>query len=219
MADADAIGTDARKYLRTMLTIRSKKLPLAEYSLEDELAIYSLKFIRVLNDLHNERDEKRFASIEDFSAPELYTLAVYSEEEIFTSTFNAIFKRMMLKMDDQSGFDFLKDLGDNKFRTFIKMCAGFGKLEEFLKTMNPLQQQMLMAKFASNLEQYNDLSQAVEVADAFSSITDSLVLRILRSKIRYEYVRFKTYLLKKQLAAPTGSPLFRLNTNCLPSTG
>ncbi|HLP51936.1 MAG TPA: hypothetical protein VK154_13700 [Chitinophagales bacterium] len=186
---ADATGNNPQKYLRAMLTIRARKNPLAARSLEDELQIYALKFVRVINDLHNEKDEVRFASIEDFSAQEMYTLMVYSEEEIFTSTFNGLFNRMMVKMGDQSGFDFLKSVGDNKFRTFIKMCAGFGKLGEFLGTMSQLHQQMLMVKFATGLEQYNDLSQAVEVADAFGSITDSLVLRILRGTIKYEYVR------------------------------
>ena len=145
--------------------------------------------MRVVNDLHNEKDEVRFASVEDFSAEELYTLMIYSEEEIFTSTFNGLFNRMMIKMGDQSGFGFLQSVGDNKFRTFIKMCAGFGKLGEFLGSMSQLHQQMLMVKFASGLEQYNDLSQAVEVADAFGSISDSLVLRILRGAIKYEYIR------------------------------
>lgn len=189
---ADTVGNNPREYLRAMLQIRIKKNPLGAFSLEEELAVYALKYVRVINDLHLEPEKPRFASIENFSAPELYTLMVYSEEEIFTSSFNGLFKRLMNKMGDRSGFDFLNDLGDNKFRTFIKMCASYGKLEVFLRTMNPLQQQLLMMKFASGLEQYNDLSQAVEVADAFSSINDSLVLRILRSKIRYEYIRFKT---------------------------
>jgi len=189
---ADAIGNNPQKYLRTMLNIRSRKNPLGSQSLEDELAIYALKFVRVVNDLHNEKDDVRFASVEEFSAQELYTLIIYSEEEIFTSTFNGLFKRMMVKMGDRSGFDFLKSLGDNKFRTFIKMAAGFGKLAEFLGTMSQLHQQMLMVKFASGLEKYNDLSQAVEVADAFGSITDTLVLRILRGTIKYEYIRLST---------------------------
>ena len=189
MEKADAIGNNPQKYLRAMLNIRARKNPLASHSLEDELQIYALKFVRVINDLHNEKDELRFASIEDFTPQELYTLMIYSEEEIFTSTFNGLFNRMMIKMGDQSGFDFLKSVGDNKFRTFIKMSAGFGKLSEFLGSMSQLHQQLLMVKFASGLEQYNDLSQAVQVADAFGSITDSLVLRILRGAIKYEYIR------------------------------
>ena len=231
---ADTIGRDPRKYLRAMLQLRIKKNPLGAYSVEEELAVYALKYVRVINDLHLEQEKPRFASIETFSAPELYTLMVYSEEEIFTSSFNGLFKRLMTKMGEQSGFDFLNDLGDNKFRTFIKMCASYGKLEVFLKTMNPLQQELLMAKFANGLEQYNDLSQAVEVADAFSSITDSLVLRILRSEIRYEYVRFKTgnnerglpytgcwqiYSLIRILPAPIGLLRLPVNTTCRRSTG
>ncbi len=186
---ANTIGESPEKYLRTMLKIRTKRNPLGVHSLEDDLEIYSLKFVRVLNDLHNDKDEVRFASIENFSAEELYTMMVYSEEEIFTSTFNGLFKRMMIKLGPVSGYEFLGTVGDNRFRTFIKMSAGFGKLGPFLQSMTPVHQQMLMIKFASGLEKYNDLSQAVEVADAFGSITDSLVLKILRGAVKYEYVR------------------------------
>ncbi len=189
---ADAIGTNPEKYLRTMLKIRVKHNPLGVHSLEADLEIYSLKFIRVINDLHNEKDEVRFASIDNFSAEELYTMIVYSEEEIFTSTFNGLFKRMMIKIGPISGYEFLKQVGDNRFRTFIKMSASFGKLSSFLQSMTSLHQQMLMIKFASGLEEYNDLSQAVQVADAFGSITDSLVLKILRGAIKYEYIRLNT---------------------------
>ncbi|MBS1612285.1 MAG: hypothetical protein JST49_05640, partial [Bacteroidetes bacterium] len=191
MAKADEIGKNPEKYLRTMLNTRVKKAPLGEHSLEAELEIYSLKFVRVLNDLHNESDAVRFASIENFSAEELYTLMVYSEEEIFTSTFNGLFNRLLVKLGPVSGFEFLRNVGDNRFRTFIKMAAGFGKLRPFLQSMTPTHQQMLMIKFASGLQDYNDLSQAVEVADAFGSITDTLVLKILRSTIKIEYIKFK----------------------------
>jgi hypothetical protein len=57
--------------------------------------------------------------------------------------------------------------------------------------MTPIHQQMLMINFAGGLGEYGDLSQAVEVADAFGSITDSLVLKILRATIKYEYIRLK----------------------------
>jgi hypothetical protein len=192
MAQADSIGNNPRAFLRAMIKIRTKKAPLAVHSLEDDLAIYSLKFVRVLNDLHMDADEVRFASIENFTAEEMYTLMVYSEEEIFTSTFNGLFNRMMVKLGPVSGYDFLQSVGDNRFRTFIKMCAGFGKMTPFLQSMNALYEQMLMIKFASGLEKYNDLSQAVEVADAFGSISDSLVLKILRNTIKLEYIKLST---------------------------
>lgn len=190
--EANHIGNQPQKYLRAMLKIRAGKNPLAVYSLDQELEIYALKFTRVLNDLHNEKDEVRFASVENFSPEEIYTLIVYSEEEIFTSTFNGLFNRLMIKMGPVSGLEFLESLGNNRFRTFIKMSAGFGKLRTYMQTMTPTHQQMLMINFASGLEKYNDLSQAVEVADAFGSITDTLVLKILRGVIRLEYFKLKT---------------------------
>jgi len=192
MEKADAIGKNPEKYLHAMLSIRSHRLPLGAHSVDSELEIYALKFIRVLNDLHNDKDGVRFASIENFTPDELYTLMVYSEEEIFTSTFNGLFNRLMLKLGPVSGFEFLGSVGDNRFRTFVKMSAGYGKLTPFLRSMTALHQQMLMIKFASNLQDYNDLSQAVEVADAFGSITDTLVLKILRSTIKVEYIKAKT---------------------------
>ncbi len=192
LEEADEVSSSHISFLRAMLKIRAKKNPLAVHSLEQELEIYSLKFVRVLNDLHNEKDEVRFASVEDFSPEEIYTLIVYSEEEIFTSTFNGLFNRMMKKLGPVSGFEFLGKVGDNRFRTFIKMAAGFGKLSQFLQSMTTLHRQMLIIKFASGLELYRDLSQAVEVADAFASISDSLILRILRGAIKYEYIRLST---------------------------
>ena len=191
MQQADDIGNDPVRFLQAMLHIRARKTPLGVHSLEDDLTTYSLRFVRVLNDLHNESDKVRFESIEKFSAAEIYTLMVYSEEEIFTSTFNGLFNRLMVKMGPVSGFEFLKDVGDNRFRTFIKMCAGFGKLRVFLQSMTAVYQQMLMIKFAGGLGDYNDLAQSVEVADAFGSITDSLVLKILRSAIKLEYIKLK----------------------------
>ena len=129
MEQADSIGNNSEAYLREMLQIRAQKNPLGVHSLDDDLTIYSLKYIRVLNDLHNEKDDIRFASIKNFSDEEMYTLIVYSEEEIFTSTFNGLFNRMMIKLGAVSGYEFLNELGDNRFRTFIKMAAGFGKLK------------------------------------------------------------------------------------------
>ena len=54
---------------------------------------------------------------------QLYTLIVYSPEEIFTSTFNGLYKRMLEKMDTTSGFELLENNNFNRFRIFIKLCS------------------------------------------------------------------------------------------------
>lgn len=190
---ANEIGKDQYLFLKAMLNIRKSKDPLGEHSLEAELETNALKFVRVVNDLHNDADNIRFAIIDSFDAPELYTLMVYSEEEIFTSTFNGFFKRFLVKLDTANGYNFLQQMGENRFRTFIKMAASYGKLSQFLATMKPEQQQQLMVKFASNLElDDNEIEQAVEVADAFGSITDSSLINLLRNTIRSEYARVES---------------------------
>ena len=188
--EADAIGSDPKKFFVALNNIRKQKNPLASYSLEKELQVQALKIVRKINDLHNESQSVRFAIIDNFTTDQLYTLIVYSSEDIFTSTFDGIFKRLMTKLGRDNGFKMILYTGDNHFRTFIKQCAGYGKLESFLLTMSPEQRNILMIKFAANLEKdENDISQAVEVADAYTSIKDPNIQLILQQTFSIELQR------------------------------
>ncbi|MFK5004412.1 hypothetical protein, partial [Klebsiella pneumoniae] len=69
----------------------------------------------------------------------------------------------MTKLDKQNGMSLILSMGDNRFRTFIKQFAAYGKLDTFLaNTMSVEQRNILMIKFAAGLDQdENDISQAV----------------------------------------------------------
>lgn len=186
---ADSIGKNPIEYLNHLMKIRFQKNPIGEQSVEQELEISSLKFVRNINDLHNENDDAtRFKGIANFSPEQLYTLIVYSEEEIFTSTFNGIYKRFLLKLGKKNGYEFLNSVGENRFRVFIKQCASYGKLKSFLATMTISQKENLMREFASDLET-NNIAQAVEVADAYTSIDDSITQKKLQKTIQSEFER------------------------------
>ena len=191
--DAHAISLDKRRFLRKMIAIRNSDYIMAEYSLDQQLKATSLEYVRIINELHDEKDpKKRFACIDDFNWKELYTLLVYSEEEIFTSTFNGVFERLIFRIhqDKISGDRMLEKVKYNQFRTFIKICANFNKLDDFMKTMPKDQSRMLIAKFTNNLDKNEgDLSSAINVANAFSSIQDSLLLIYMRENIALEYKR------------------------------
>jgi hypothetical protein len=188
--EADSIGADPRTFFAALHEVRKQKSPLAANSLEKELQVQALKIVRQINDLHNEKAAKRFAGIDDFTPDQLYTLIVYSEEDIFTSTFDGIFKRLVGRLGSNNGFTMILFSGDNHFRTFIKQCAGYGKLDTFLRTMSPDQRNILMIKFAANLDKdENDISQAVEVADAYTSIKDPNIQRILQQTFSIELQR------------------------------
>lgn len=188
--EADSIATDNTAFLTALMNIRKQKDPLGEYSLDKELEIEALKFVRKVNDLHNAQDPIRFASIDKFSADQLYTLIVYSEEEIFTSSFNGIYKRFIAKLGKRDGFEFIQSMGDNRFRVFIKQCAAYGNLNAFLHTMTPEKRKILLVKFAAGLDKDgNDISQAVEVADAYTSLRDTAIQSILQGTIAMELER------------------------------
>lgn len=189
-AHADSITKKPAAFLKEMINIRMQRNPMGEYSLEQELENQSLRFVRMLNELHNENEKTRFASVENFSAKQLYTLIVYSEEEVFTSSFNGLFKRFIQELNKESGYSFMKKVGFNRYRTFIKQCASFGKLNVFLATMKPDDQKRLMMLFTSGLYDDNvDIGQAVEVADSYTGITDTTLSKFIRKNIKDEYLR------------------------------
>jgi hypothetical protein len=190
LASADFTTQKPVDFLKKMIQIRMQKDPIGEFSLEKELEIQSLKFVRNLNELHNEPDSKRFASIDNFTPEQLYTLIVYSEEEVFTSSFNGLLKRFLTKMGKTNGFTFLKSVGMNRYRTFIKQCASFGKLNDFMTTMTVDEQKALLKMFVCGLDDANtSIDQAVEVADTYTGISDETLLTFIRKNIREEYKR------------------------------
>ncbi len=188
---ADSVSKVDTRYLMYMLRIRRNAQPLAKYSLDKELEFVSLKFVRAINELHDVADPKvRFAISDELTPPELYTLMVYSEDEIFTSTFLGLFNRMLTRMYAQKGNELLDQVGYNKFRTFIKLCAGFNTLDKFLMTMDPAARDIMLQNFVQGLEKdRGNLTAPVEVADAFGSIKDSSSLAVIEYALIKEYAR------------------------------
>ncbi|MCU0327784.1 MAG: hypothetical protein MUE53_02230 [Chitinophagales bacterium] len=193
--EAHAISLNKRTFLRKLIALRNSDYSLAKHSIDNELKSSSLQFIRVVNDLHNESDKVRFASLDDFNWKELYTVMVHSEEEIFTSTFNGCFERLLIRIKQSkiNGYEMLEQTRFNRFRSFIKLCAGYGKLNKFLETMPKDKQKILIKKFTQNLE-VNDgeLRDAINVADAFGSVKDPVLLKEIQQNIAFEFARVNT---------------------------
>lgn len=190
LIQADKICKNQELLIRELIQIKRIKNAKAEFSVERELENQSIRFVRKINDLHNESDAIRFANIKNFNAQQLYTLIIYSEEEIFTSTFNGILNRMFSKMGSESSYVFLKNLDFNRFRTFIKQLASYGKLTDFLSKMSKAEQKKLVELFVADLEKEQaGISQAVEVADAFSSIKDTTLSNYITALTRKNFER------------------------------
>lgn len=177
VAQSQALAADEDAWFTRLCSLRRNPNILGGYSVDAEMAHHSMKVIRKINLLHDEKNEKiRFKLAENLSAEELYNLIVYSRDEIFTSTFLGLFKRMMHRRTDSSMFVFCSKMGFNRFRTFVQTCAGYNTLQPVLNTMTEQEQEQFINEIVRNLDRTGgNLGPAVEVADIFGSLTDSLI--------------------------------------------
>ncbi|MBN9350102.1 MAG: hypothetical protein J0H55_05400 [Chitinophagaceae bacterium] len=150
-------------------------------------------FITPINDLHeNPSNAIRFKAIEPLSAQDLYYMMVLGENDIYTSSYKYSFDRMMQMMGpDPHADSFLLSLNFDKFKKFIKMAAGYNKLDEFLRTMAPENSEKLMQAFVLNLEKTNSLEDAVDVADSYGSITNPVLQKSMLANVDWNLNRCK----------------------------
>jgi hypothetical protein len=140
----------------------------------------SQSFVREINALHGENNlNVRFRKLDGLTPQELYYIAVLSEDEIYTSSYvSGVYPRIFQRMANPRGDSLLMSVNGDYFRKFIKMAAGYNTLNHFLGTMNKGDAETLMKAFVIGLEKKkstgdgDDLEDAVDVADSYSSIMD-----------------------------------------------
>jgi hypothetical protein len=169
--------------------VRKKDTAATLYTLKSKLAQKAKEvYVNVINDLHNESDAVRFRKIDRLTPQELYYLAVTTEEDIYTSSFvRGIFPRIwknMGKENNGGGDSLMMLIKFDYFKKWVKMCANYNKLSEFLTRMNQNSAQMIMKAFVNGLDKTNNLEDAVDVADAFGSITDTQIRSLLLTQIK-----------------------------------
>lgn len=189
LAEVDTIAAQPDLYFQNLVRLKLEGDSVGKNSYTAELTYRALKYVRQVNELHEEKDDVRFKCLEDMSAAPLYYIMVYGQDEIYTSSFLGTFKRLMERMKPMSGDEFLDSLGYDHFRTFIRMCAGYNTLSDFLGTMSDTSRTELMSDFIAGLQKGNDneLEDAVDVADAFGSIRDSALSAFLEQKVKENY--------------------------------
>lgn len=143
-------------------------------------------FITPINLLHNENNlAVRMRAIDPLTPRELYYMMVMGEADIYTSSYKHSFNRMLQQMGTKpSGDSLLLSVHFDYFRKFIKMAANFNKLDTFLKTMPAQRSQLIMKAFVAKLDKTGNLEDAVDVADAYSSINDKKLLKTILSYVK-----------------------------------
>ncbi|MEO5997935.1 MAG: hypothetical protein ABIN89_14410 [Chitinophagaceae bacterium] len=131
------------------------------------------EFIRAINGLHDSPDAVRFKIIEPLTAQELYYLCVLGEDEIYTSSYIGVFKRIFQRMKVPRGDTLIMSVNADYFRKFIKLAAAYNTLDTLLKSMPQENAVSLMRAFMIGLEKSTsptNAEDAVDVADSYSSI-------------------------------------------------
>lgn len=150
-------------------------------------------FVNDINALHAVEDENvRFRRLEGLSAQELYYIAVLTEDEIYTSSFvKGVYPRIFQRMEYPRADSLIMSVHGDYFRKFIKMCAAYNTLNDLLARMDKRNDSLLMKAFVIGLEKTDDMEQAVDVADSYSSIMEKNpeLARFILEETKWNYIR------------------------------
>jgi hypothetical protein len=135
--------------------------------------------------LHEEKsDAVRFKCLDSLTAVELYYLCVLAEDEIYTSSYLGVYKRIFQRMGVERSDTLLNWVQYDFYKKFIKMAAAYNVLDDFLKKMNQTTAVELMKNFANGLEKDNTLEEAVDVADSYASIDDAAIRKLILAEVQ-----------------------------------
>jgi hypothetical protein len=129
----------------------------------------------------------RFKILNVLTPQELYYLCVVGEEEIYTSSYLGVYKRIFEKMKKPRSDILLQWVNDDFYKKFIKMAASYNELDDFLSRMDTASAEMLMKKFVDNLDKTNSLEDAVDVADSYASINNAGLRKLILDQIEMNY--------------------------------
>ncbi len=159
--------------------------PLVKNVLTEKLKTKGIdNYIDSINGLHDERsDAVRFKRIDKLTPTELYYLCVLSEQEIYTSSYLGVYKRIFERMPIPRGDTLLQAVNYDYYKKFLKMASAYNTLDDFLKRMDVAEADTMMRKFASGLELAKTLEDAVDVADSYASISNTKIQKLILDQV------------------------------------
>lgn len=161
--------------------------PMAVQVLTNKLKSKGIElYINDINALHEVDNENiRFKKIENLTPQELYYLAVLGEEEIYTSSFvNGVYPRILQRLKSSKADSLLQLLHNDYYKKFLKLCASYNTLDNFLEKMDKLTAQKLMRSFVDGLDNTRTLEDAVDVANSYASIYNGKIRNLILEQVQ-----------------------------------
>lgn len=192
--ELDALADDDLNYYKLLVKtqisywerVLKNDIPMVHDSLTSKLEKFAKElFIKPINELHESPDGVRFKAVEQLNPQELYYVIVLGEEEIYTSSYLGVYKRMFERMKLPKGDSLLLSVKFDHFSKFLKMAAAYNTLDEFGKTIDKESFLRLMKAFVNwpDRPNVNSIEAAVDVADAFASISNKEVSDLMLEQV------------------------------------
>ncbi len=169
-------------YLSTKINNEISKSPLKKALKEKAISF----FINPVNDLHNSTEKIRFASVNDLRPQDIYFIITKSGEELYTSSYLGLYKRLMNNYTNGYADSLLDIVGWRDLNVFLRMAANYNVLSDFLNRLSPATTQKVVHFFVSNIEtpSYTAVERAMDIADCFGALKDSTSAKeLLREEI------------------------------------
>ncbi len=143
------------------------------------------RYIKVINELHNSPDNVRFKRLQNLTPQELYYLAIFGDETMYTSSYvRGIYKYTFDKMKVKSSDILLNSVHENHFKKWIRIAAAYNTLNDFLGKMDTTTRRDLIIRFANGLDKSATLEDAVDVADTYSSIDNTYLQNLILKQVQ-----------------------------------
>jgi hypothetical protein len=162
-------------------------------------------YVNTINDLHNSSDAVRFASVKGLRAVDLYYIITTCGEELYTSSYLGLYKRLMQNFKDQQA-DSLFDLVQyDNFRSFMRLAANYNVLVDFFQHTSKDKTKEILDRLISGIEKNEStaLEYAMDIADSFAALygadeicdmmEEELKTNLLRCKSSRNYLGVRLY--------------------------
>lgn len=186
------LSKDNRAFAEALIRVNAQDEYLAKKSVAAELRIFSIETLEPVNKLHEKPDQFRMISLDGKTSAELYTALAYFGNDAYPSTYNKTLTKLIGKLgaSGTTGDRLLEEVGDAKFRDFVRSMVEHHRIDDFLATMSPDAQETMMRTFVESLDGQGDMvGEAAMVADAFRNIDDPGLRAVMARSIQSEYAR------------------------------
>lgn len=187
IADADSLCKQPKKLIARLIDIASDPDALGRYSIEQELSVKALRFVRNLNISEN-TDQYFSEQLNSLSSKELYTFMTYGEDEIIESSFRKMLNHLQMSLPEGNVYSLMETMGFNQYDKFLRKCAFYGLSDRIFSKMTQQQRERLVRRMLLELENSSE-EDAILIADLLINLDYKPLTDLMHQQLKVEYER------------------------------